>query len=224
MNIKYNKKKEELRRDPVLESIEKSRIFIKNQGNKLIASIVVIVLIFVGFQISSYLKNKKLEKTQDAFGKGMLLYSEHKKEDALAAFKKLVTDYPNTSHAAYSAFMVGHIYLSKDKYDEAIEYFQVASSNKKDKSFIRGEALIALATCYESKEDLEKSIQYFNKALENQNIQYRYPDIKWKMALIYKKLGNKDRVKYYCNELVIDTLATDYTKKAKNLLSVVQIN
>ena len=124
MNIKYSKKKEELRRDPVLETIEKARRFIISQSNKLTTGLVVIVLLLAGFQISSYLQRKKLAEVQDDFGRAMLLYSAQDETNAIDAFTRVVEDYGNTPHAAYSAYMVGHMYLYQAKYDNAIDYFQ----------------------------------------------------------------------------------------------------
>jgi hypothetical protein len=43
------------------------------------------------------------------------------------------------------------------------------------------------------------------------------------MALLYKKLGSNDKVEFYCNELISDTLALDYRKKAESLLAVTQL-
>ncbi len=219
MNIKYSKKKEELRKDPVLESIEKSRIFIKEKGNRIITSIVIIVIIFIGFQIVTYVKETSLSKAQDDFGRAMIVYTEGDVTKAIEAFNLVIENHKKTPHAAYSAYMIGYISLLKENYDGAIDYFEKVLSNKKDIGFIQGQSLEGLATCYEAKGDLNKSLHYFEKAINNKTVAYRYPTIKWKMALINKKLGNDDKVFHYCNEIISDTLAMDLKKKAENLLA-----
>ena len=219
MNIKYSKRKEELRRDPVIESFVKGRVFIKDHGNRIMTSIVIVVLVFIGFQIFNYIKESRLSKAQDDFGRAMIVYSEGDMAKAIEAYNMVIENYKKTSHAAYSAYMIGNINLLKENYDGAIDYFEKAVSNKKNSGFIQGQSLEGLATCYEAKGDLTKSLQYFEKTLNNKTVAYRYPAIRWKMALINKKLGIDDKVFHYCKEIISDTLALDLKKKAENLLA-----
>lgn len=223
MNIKYSKKKEELRKDPVMDSIEKARVFMVNHGNKLIIGLIVVVLALAGLQIFSYLQKKKMIEVQEDFGRGMLLFSKQDEANAIEAFNGVVEEHGNTAHAAYSAYMIGHMHLFKENYQEATEYFNKALQNKQNKSFVKGEALVGLATCAEAKGELQESLDFFEKALSEKTIEYRYPAIHWKMALLYKKLGNKEKVEYYCNELISDTLALDYRKKAEGLLATSEL-
>ena len=219
MNIKYSKKKEELRKDPVLESLEKARVFIKENGNRIVTAIVIAVLIFAGFQIFTYVRKMSIAKAQDSFGRGMILYANGEMDKAVEAFNLVLENHGRTSHAAYGAYMIGYIYLLQENYDNAISYFEKTLANKKNIGFIRGQSLESLATCYEAKGDLNKALDYFEKAMEDKTVAYRYPAIKWKMVLINKKLGNNDIVARYCNDLISDTLAVNFKRKAENLLA-----
>ena len=219
MNIKYNKKKKELRKDPVLESIGKIRDFVVKNSNTVISSILVVIFMFAGFQIYSYFKKTGMLKSQEAFGKATSLYKLQEYDKAIDAFKLVIENHGKSSHALYSCYMIGQILLSNGEYDKAISYFEKALSFKKNTAFLRGESLAGIGTSYEAKGELEKSLQYFQEALNDEKIRYRHPSIQWKMALINKKLGKKDKVVYYCNKLVSDTLITDYKKKAENLLA-----
>jgi len=219
LNIKYSKKKEELRRDPVLEALAGAKEFITAQSDKIVTALVIIILIFGGSQIFSYVRKSGRIKAQNDFGRAMLLYSGKELSQAQEAFEEVIGNHGNSSQAGYSAFMIGHIYLIKEKYDDAIEYFEKAYANKNKIGFVRGESLEALATCYEAQGDLEAALEFYQKALNDETIVYRYPAIRWKMALINKKLGNSDKVKLFCSELVSDTLALEYKKMAENLLA-----
>lgn len=219
MNIKYSKKKEELRKDPVLESIEKAGVFLKENGNRVFTVIVIGVLLFVGFQIFTYVKRTGVAKSRDSFGAAMILYKDGEMNKAVEAFNLVMENHGKTPHAAYSAYMIGNIYMLQENYDNAINYFEKALLNKKNTGFIRGQSLESLATCYEVKGDLNKALEYFQKAVEDKTVAYRYPAIKWKMALINKKLGNSDKVLNYCTDLITDTLAVNFKKKAENLLA-----
>lgn len=219
MNIKYNKKKEELRKDPVLESIGKTRAFVVKNSNIVISSLLVLIFIFAGFQIFSYFKKTGMLKSQEAFGKASMLYKLQEYDKAIDAFKLVIENHGKSPHALYSSYMIGQILLSNSDYDEAISYFEKVSSAKKNTTFLRGESLVGIGTCYEAKGEFEKSLKYFQEALNDENVKYRHPAIQWKMVLINKKLGKKENVVYYCNKLVSDTLMTDYKKKAENLLA-----
>lgn len=219
MNIKYSKKKEDLRKDPVLESIEKARVFIKENGNRIVTGVVIVVLFFAGFQIFTYVKETSVAKAQEQFGRAMMLYSDGEMDKAVEEFNLVLENHANTSHAAYSAHMIGHIFLLQGNYDNAISYLEKVLSKKKNVGFLIGQALESLGTCYEAKGDLNMALEYYNKAMKDNSIVYRYPAIKWKMALINKKLGNSDKVYSYCSDIISDTLAVKFKKKAENLLA-----
>ncbi len=220
MNIKYNKKKEELRHDPVLESIAKTQQALKANSNRIISALIVIILILAGFQVMNYLGRKKLEGAQEGFGRGMLHLAAAEEDNALEAFSSVTDEFSNTAHGAYSAYLVGQIHLANGRYDEALASFESTVNNKNGKGFIQGEALIALATCYEAMGNDDLAMDYFNRALKDVSVRYRHPSVRWKMALLNKKNGNTEKAKTFCNELVSDTLSQDYGKKAEGLLAV----
>ncbi len=223
MNIKYSKKKEELRKDPVLEFIEKAQVFVTKHSNIIISGFAAILLLFAGFHIySRVIKSKKL-KAQEDFGRATLLYASNETAKAIDGFTRVIENHKNSSHAAYSAYIIGHMYLAQEKYDGAIYWFEKVASHRKKIGFIRGESLEALATCYEAKGDYKQALQYFDKAIHNKQLVYRYPAIRWKMALLNKKIGDMDKVEYYCNELISDTLALKYKMDAENLLAVLHL-
>ncbi|MFH1126936.1 MAG: tetratricopeptide repeat protein [archaeon] len=219
MNIKYNKKKEELRRDPVMEFLEKTKEFIIAYSNTILTILVVGALVFAGFQVFSYLKRNTLAKSQNDFGRAMIAYSENNTQEAMQAFEQVIENHKNTVHAAYSAFMLAQIYRVAEKYTDAIAMFNKAYANNKNSGFVKGESLEGLALCYEATGETEKALEYFEKALHDKSISYRYPAIRWKMALINKQLGNMEKATTFCNAIVSDTLAAEYKKKAENLLA-----
>ncbi len=126
MNIKYNKKKEEMRKDPVMEFIDSSVNFGQKNSNAIISALVILVLIVVGVQIFSFTQKSTLAKAQDSFGKAMILYNENSESDAIDMFKFVVENYKSTPLAIYSAYMLGHINLAKEEYTEAITWFELA--------------------------------------------------------------------------------------------------
>lgn len=224
MDIKYSKKKEELRKDPLIESLTVTKQYIKEHGNRIVTGIVVIALCVAGYFVYTYMKRATMTKAQEDFGKAMMLYKANDILKSIEAFDQVIENDGGSPHAAYSAYMVGQIYMIEGKYDDAIKYLEKALSNKKSMEFIPGQSLESLGICYEAKGDNEKALDCFEKALKDKAVIHRFPAIRWKMALINKKLGNTDKVLYYCKELASDTLAAEYKKKAENLVAVLRTN
>ena len=224
MDIKYSKKKEDLRNDPLIDGLKMGKQYLREHGNRMMTGVVVIALCVAGYFVYSYMKKANMVKAQEDFGKAMILYNDRDITKSIEAFNQVVENHGSSPHAAYSAYMIGQIYLAGDNFDDAIKYFEKSLSSKKSMEFIPGQSLEALGICYEAKGDNEKALDYFEKALKDGAIPHRYPAIRWKMALLNKKLGNNEKVLYYCKELAFDTLAVDYKKKAENLVAVLKTN
>jgi tetratricopeptide (TPR) repeat protein len=118
--------------------------------------------------------------------------------------------------------MLGHLYLEQGSYDEAATWFDVAAQHKKA-GFVAGEALEGLALSYEAKGQVEKAVEYLEKALEKKSLAYRYPELRWKLALLNRRLGRYEQTRSYCKAIVNDTLATKMKQKAQNLLVEIKL-
>jgi tetratricopeptide (TPR) repeat protein len=183
---------------------------------------VAVVVVVAGLQIYLYVNASTMNKAQNVFGKAMILYQENQPDKALEAFKEVCADYGKTPLGYYSAYMLGEEYLKKGNYNEALVWLEKVASGGANIGFVRGESLEAIGTCYDAMNEREKALEYFSRALKDNSVTYRHPAICWKMALIYQLAGNKDKVNFYCNELISDTLAADYRKKAENMLAIMQ--
>jgi tetratricopeptide (TPR) repeat protein len=121
-----------------------------------------------------------------------------------------------------SAHMLGSIFLSMGRYDDAIKWFEVASTAKKELGFIGGSALEGLAGCYEAKGDIPKTLECLEKALADDRVAYRHGAIRWKMALLYQKSKNLTRAIALCREIIADSTAVDLQPKATNLIAAME--
>jgi len=115
--------------------------------------------------------------------------------------------------------MLGSLFLAMNRYDEAIQWFNAVPTAKKSIGFMGGEALEGLALCYESKGDNAKALEYLGQAAKNDQIKYRYPAIRWKMALLYQKLNQNDQAVKLCKEMLSDTTIGDLRQSVQNLLA-----
>ncbi|MBN1980922.1 MAG: tetratricopeptide repeat protein [Chitinivibrionales bacterium] len=223
MNIQYSKKKEELRRDPLLEFLAQAKQYVQKYNRHFIASAIGIVVVVAGIQLYGYVNKSSMAKAKDSFGRAMILYSDNKETDAIEAFKGVVEKYGQSPQAAYSAYMIGQILVAKGKFDDAIPWLEKGFSIRKNTGFIQGNCLEALGVCYEAKGDLQKAQSYLEKSLNEPLSAYRHTEVRWKLALINKKLGDKNKATEYCNAIVADTTASMLKQKAENLLIQMQL-
>ena len=219
LNIKYSKQKQEMRDDPVLDLVFKAKSFIVKNLNGMIGVVVVVVFAFGFLAIYSQMRKASLEKAEEAFGSAMIEYNNKNIEKAIEGFRMIADNHRNLPQGAQSAYMLGSISLTLNRYDEAIQWFNAIPLNDKKLGFISGEALEGLAGSYESKGDIPKALEYLDKAIKNDQIKYRHNAIRWKMALLYQKTSKNALSEALCKEMLSDTTIGDMRQSVENLLA-----
>ena len=232
MEIKYSKKKQEMRKDPVYEFIMRAKDAFVAQSNFVMGATVAVVLVLGGVLIYNSVKKSGYQKAQEAFGKALIAYESGASSaggenlyKAVETFKAVVDNNKGTPQAIYSAFILGHVFLRQQRYDEAITWFNAALSKNPHTGFVGAGAYEGLADCYEAKGNLDEALNYLKKALNDQRNRYRAPVLEWKMALISKDLRKFEDAKGMCQKLLSDTAssATGYKQKAENLLTQIRV-
>lgn len=182
----------------------------------LIVGIAVVVSAGVWFN-NDRLASQAKENKQ--LGPAYILYSE----DKLDAAQNLLTAFVKSGHTRLvqdkANLMLGQIYFTKGKYDEAIQAFsQVDLSNTKQ-SLVASGALHGLASSYIQKKDytqaadnLEKFVSRFERRtgkpdekVEGQEVadlSPAVPNALWKLALSYRELKNPEKEKAAAEKLV----------------------
>lgn len=233
MEIKYSKKKQEMRSDPVMEFIVRAKDFFIGQGNVLMGIAVGVVLVLGGVMIYNTVKKSSVHKAQEAFGKALIAYEASSVNTANAsenlgkaveAFKTVVDNNKSSPQAIYSAYILGHIFLRQQRYDESITWFNAAVSSSPEAGFVGASALEGLASCYEAKGNLQESLKFLKKAALEDRLKYRGPELAWKSALISRDLRSYGEAKEFCQKILADTVsaAAAYKQKAENLLTEIR--
>ncbi len=222
MNIKYSQKKQEMREDPVLEFLFKVKEYVTKNANTLVGVGIAVVLVAGFLLVYSQMKRSSQEKASEAFGQAMIAYNNRAADKAVEQFGIVADNYKSTPESAMSAYMLGSIYFNVGRFDEAITWFETAASRKTAADFISGESLEGIAGCYEAKGDLPKAIGYYQQALDDSRIKYRFAAISWKLALLNQKMNNGERAKTLCQQIIADSAASDYRQRAENLLAVLE--
>lgn len=215
MNIKYNKKQQELRDDPVMDGLLKTKEFM-NTNSKTVYTLltVLVVLVGIGLGFNQYRQNR-FKNAREDFGKAMIAYSEQNMELAINQFKMVAENYRGSASGAMGAYMLASVLFSQAKYDEAITWYETVIKGAKI-DFITGQSYEGLASCYEAKGDNESALQQLKKAVSDTRIVFRHGAIRWKMALLLKEKDPSEAIKL-CKEIVADTLAVQYVADARYL-------
>ncbi|HON12288.1 MAG TPA: tetratricopeptide repeat protein [Chitinispirillaceae bacterium] len=216
MNLKYNKSKQEMREDPFIESLLKTKEFFVKNSNQVLGGLIVIAVLIGGFMIFSNIKKSGELKAREAFGKAMIYYTENNLEKAVEEFKITAENHGSSPHASMSAFILARILYDQKKYDEALVWYENSLKGSKSVEFVGGQALEGMAACYEAKGDVSSAIQALEKALKDERVKFRHSAIKWKIALLDR---NSQKSHTYLKEIISDTTATDLHQRAENLLA-----
>ncbi len=197
---------------------------VKNSNSFFIGAIVVCAVLLGGFGYR-YFKTSSEKKAQELFGKAMITYQTGDVNKTFEAFKAVIETHKNSVQASYSAFVLGNLLLGQNKYDEAINWFKEAQSNDPQTGFVGADALEAIAACYEAKGNKQESLEYLQKAMKDDRIRYRFPQLQWKSALIAKDLGKVEEAKKYCEQIIGDTTAqaSSFKQKAENFLTEILV-
>ncbi len=219
MDIKYNKQKQELRGDPVLDFLFDAKDYLHKNQKKLLNLLVIIIVGFIAYiGINFYNKNNNA-KIQNAFGTAMIEYETNQLANAAENLKNIADKHPGSAQGMQSAFLLAGLYLDSAKYDDAEKYYKISS---KEKEFIGAQSYEGLGACYEAKGDVAAAIASYNKALANPNAAYRHGALRWKIALLHKD-SDKNMVIDLCRKIIADTNAIEHRQKAENLLAVIEI-
>ncbi|MBN1127754.1 MAG: tetratricopeptide repeat protein, partial [Chitinispirillaceae bacterium] len=208
MQIKYSKQKQELRDDPVIDFLLEAKQFFVKNVNTIVGAGIVIVFAAGFFGIYQQMHRSGETKAEEMFGRAMIEYTNRNIEKAVEQFRNVADNHRSTPQGFASAQMLGSIFLSMQRHDDAIKWFEIASTAKQELGFVGGEALVGLATCYEAKGDLSRAIEYLEKAIRDDRIRYRHGAVRWQTALLYQKNNNTARAMTLCREIMSDTTAT----------------
>ncbi|MDG5813572.1 tetratricopeptide repeat protein [Chitinispirillales bacterium ANBcel5] len=218
MNIKYNKKKQEMKKDPVLDWLFSAKEYAKKNSVLLIGALLVLLFIGAVSVFSSRAREADIRQSQDLFARAVLEFNDENLDDAIVLFGDAANNFGNTPQGKMSAFMLGSIYFEQQKYLQAIEWFQLAVTNMSSAGFVGAQALVGIATSHEALGNEAEAMQYYERALRDQRISFNHASIRWKMALLSAP-SDTQRSQTLLQEIISDPEATDYHSKAQNFLA-----
>lgn len=220
MQIQYSKKKQEMRRDPLVEALVSARHYLDERRQPITIATSVVLLAALGVALFSNIRTRGVARADEAFGKAVMLLSTGSRDAAIEELGAVANEYSGTPHAAYSAFVLGSELLKQQRYDEALAWFEDAQRNKRGSGFVGAAALEGISAANEGMGNFDAALEYGRKALADDRLAFRHPAIRWRLALIDRQLSDSRSASELCEEIVSDTLAVLYHQKARNMLAV----
>lgn len=219
MNIEYSKKKQELRQDPILDSMVEAKEFVKKNARQITIALVSVVVVVAGVLAFTQVRAAAAAKADEAFGKALATYQGGDLQKAVTELGDVANEFKGTPQASYAAYVLGTALVGEERFDEAIEWFTVASKGGTSSGFVPAAAVEGLSIAHEGKGDVAKAIELGRKALADSRLAYRHSQIRWRLALLSRQQNDGGSARKLCSEIVSDTSATLYHQRAKNLLA-----
>ncbi len=169
------KKNEQVQaQEQVVESLNKSEAFFLKYKKPIIAAIVALIVIIVGFMlVKQYVLEPRENEASTALAKGQELMNAQQFDKALkgdgatfGGFLKIASDYSGTDAGNLANLYAGLCYANQEKPDwkKALEY--VEQFDTKDDQLISPASQMALGDIYANNDQLDKAVESFKKAAD----------------------------------------------------------
>ena len=156
-------KKEELRHDPIRESIVKGIQYLNENSASVFKLLAVIILIIVCISYYSHLENLKSEMASHIAGRAQNTYINGNFDEALVKFERVINDYPNTTGSVQSLVYLLSDAVKNDNINKINILLSDNTSNVND--------LVILSSFYKLRGDVAlrngdnlDAIKYYKKA------------------------------------------------------------
>ncbi|MBO6217597.1 MAG: hypothetical protein J6N73_08115 [Prevotella sp.] len=169
------KKNEQVQaQEQVVESLNKSEAFFLKYKKPIIAAIVALIVIIVGFMlVKQYVLEPRENEASTALAKGQELMNAQQFDKALkgdgatfGGFLKIASDYSGTDAGNLANLYAGLCYANQEKPDwkKALEY--VEQFDTKGDQLISPASQMALGDIYANNDQLDKAVESFKKAAD----------------------------------------------------------
>ncbi len=190
---------------------------------------ILIVGVILAFVINGTLKKSNSKKTQKAMVAlnritpyynapdfKRALFGDSSKTirgERIIGLLEIIDEYSGTEQANLASLYAGNSYLTLNKANEAIEYFEKALDSKSNE--VLQASYAGLGSCYEILGSLEESADNFQKAKDlavSDNAEARYS---YYEARAYEKLNKKDKAENIYKDIINKNKFSEFANYAK---------
>jgi len=121
---------------------------------------------------------------------------------SIEMLRNIARQYPHSKAALYAYYKLGNLYLTSNQLDLALRSFEEFIKKTKDDNYFKVFALRNVGYCYELKNNIKLSIQYFEKSLNLPYGIFFAGQIYRDLARLYEKAKDyKNAIFYYQKSL-----------------------
>jgi predicted negative regulator of RcsB-dependent stress response len=143
---------------------------------------------------------------------------EQLKKDAIAAYQKVIQDYPGTAASHIAALHASQMLIDESRIDEAGQVLEKSKEPSKRQSVLLGAYLNQRGKVMAQKGDCQGAVKSWEKVYTDPNLTVWHADSLVKAAICYEKLQQKDKAIELYKKASSEQGETDAGRTAKKLL------
>lgn len=142
--------------------------------------------------------------------------------DANASYKYLTDNYPSSVYTAQALYKLGEYYYNLGDFSNAVKNYSLVTGLSKDPN-IASSAVYWNAWSWLNLSNRINAVNYFEKYSENYPKGDYAPDALWRAGALYYELNNFPKAKIHFKNLVKMFPKSENTRKAKEILSDIDL-
>lgn len=207
------------------EQLSKSEQFLESNKNVVFGIVAVIAVVIAGVFGWNYYKDSQNEEAQNAMYQAIYYFESDSLDLALngdgvnLGFTAIVEDYTGTPAANLANYYAGVCFLKKGQYKPAQLYLEDFSSSD---LLVQSQAYSLLGDIHMEQDDFSGALDYYQKAVGNEETSEFTPVYLMKVALAAEKLGDTNAAVNAYNRVISDFPTSDQVNNAKKYLARLQ--
>lgn len=199
-------KKEEIKYDPVRDSFLKGLTYISTNPNnvlKISSVILVVLLLFIFYSNNS----NKIDLANNKFVSiATNKHLDNQIDLSLSSFNEVINDYSASESYNQAYIYMFNYYMENNLLDSINVLIKNSKFNSNDDN-IEASLNLMYGDFYLRKNDIEKSIEKYNKAINLFNIYDRKTYAKLKLCMIFKDLSMLDEMNNISSTIEVDKIS-----------------
>ena len=245
MKIKKKQTRKQLlkQEDEFISTSTKTILWIKDNYNTVIISLIVIVIVMIGVFSFQYRTKTNLIKSNNLLNLAKENYytpirppqekqdptsqpqgfatSEEKYKKTLQLFQELIQLYPDSKAAEEAKFFIPNCLYFLEKYDEALAGFEEYMKLYPTGIFAQ-QAQVGIGYVYSAKGDYDKSINMFQQILDN-NPEFVLRDALYmQIGQSFEKTGSIEKAREAYQSIIINFPDSPFVKDAQEKLNMLE--
>lgn len=142
--------------------LNKSEAFVNKYSKQLIAAVVAIIVVVLGYVGYQHMSASSQEEASTALAASQQQFQNGQYEEAVKGFIKVADEHSSTKAGNLAKLYAGLCYANLEKWNDAVKYLEGFST--KDDAMVSPAALFALGNAYANTKQLDKAVSTMKDA------------------------------------------------------------